>query len=291
MLTWASEHRIWRTLTADQLESQYRLVNHPDRTSAYARLAALSASVRQEFKWHAINYGAHARQRIELFEGTPNSPVLAFVHGGYWRGLEMETFSCVARPFVERGVWVANIEYPLAPEASLTEITHSCIHALRRSADKVSQLGGDGSRMVVSGHSAGGHLATAALVADKLLKGEAPLRLCGSVPISGLFDLEPLRHISLNDTLALTQEEALQLSPIRVATAGLAPVLVAVGGDETEEFQRQSRDYAKRIQAAGGEARLLVIPGLNHFTVLNALCDPSAELFRETLALLQAPGL
>lgn len=281
-----SDALLWRGMTRDQLESQYRLANHPDRTPAYARMAQQSAATRSATAWHPIRYGPHPRERIELYLGQPHAPLFAFIHGGYWRGLEMEMFSYVAQPFVERGIWVANIEYPLAPEVSVSGITRSCFRALRESVLQVTRLGGAGSRLVVSGHSAGGHLAAAALAADRHLAGETPIQLLGSVPISGLFDLEPLRRITLNDTLQMDAEEAHRLSPVRAISSTLAPVIAAVGSDETDEFRRQSIDYAEQLRAAGSQAQALLVPGRNHFTVLDALCDPNAPLFAATLGLL-----
>lgn len=283
----ASDSLSWRGMTRDQLELQYRLANHPDRTPSYARLAKQSAIIRRTTAWHPIRYGPHPRERIELFVGQPRAPLFAFIHGGYWRGLEMEMFSCVAQPFVERGVWVANIEYPLAPEVTLSSITRSCFRALRESIGQVNQRGGAGSRLVVSGHSAGGHLAAAALAANRHLAGEAPIQLLGSVPISGLFDLEPLRCISLNDTLRMDADEAARLSPARAISSPLPPVIAAVGGDETDEFRRQSIDYAAHLRAAGNRAQSLIVPGCNHFTVLDALCDPKAPLFNAALGMFE----
>ncbi len=288
MPTSASDTQPWRGMSREVLESQYRLVNHPDRDPAYARLAAESDAARRSLRWHPVGYGDHPRERIELFEGAAGAPVLAFVHGGYWRGLEMEMFSCVAQPFVAKGFWVANIEYPLAPEASVSEITRSCFRALRKASSEVTQRGGRGSEMVVSGHSAGGHIAAAAMAADRHIRGEAPISLLGSVPISGLFDLEPIRQISLNDTLRMDAEEALRLSPARSVAPAMPPVVAAVGGDETDEFKRQSEDYAARLAAAGNHARTLIVQGRNHFTILDALCDPQSALFAATLALLSA---
>ena len=290
MLTSASEPDLWRGMNRDTLESQYRLANHPDRTPAYARFAAESAATRETLRWHPVSYGPHPRERIELFEGKVGAPVLAFIHGGYWRGLEMEMFSCIARSFVSQGVWVANIEYPLAPEVSMTDIARSCFRALRRSSEEVSQRGGNGDHLVVSGHSAGGHLAAAALAADRHVANEAPLKIAGSVPISGLFDLEPLRRIALNETLNLDAEEAYRLSPSSAVLSQMPPVIAAVGGDETAEFQRQSIDYARQLAATGNRARSLIVPGCNHFTVLDALCEPSAPLFLSTLELLTQKG-
>lgn len=286
MLTSASDPALWRGMDRTTLELQYRLANHPDRSTAYARFAADSAVTRETLRWHRVSYGPHPRERLELFEGKADAPVLAFIHGGYWRGLEMEMFSCIARSFVSRGIWVANIEYPLAPELSMTHIARSCFRALRRSAEEVSQRGGNGDHLVVTGHSAGGHLAAAALGAERHVPSQLPLKIAGAVPISGLFDLEPLRRISLNETLNLDTEEALRLSPYSAVSSQMPPVVAAVGGDETAEFQRQSIDYAKQLAAAGNRAHSLIVPGCNHFTVLDALCNPSASLFLSTLELL-----
>lgn len=277
---------VWRGYTREGLEAQYRLTYHPDRAPSYERFAERSRTVRANSVWEPIAYGAHPRERIELFHGDRGAPLLVFVHGGYWRALEMETFSFVAEPFVERGVWVANVEYPLAPEVSVTVLTRCVMIAIGEALRAAARGGADPGRVVVSGHSAGGHLAGVALAVERHLVGSGPFALAGAVPISGLFELEPLRLVALNDTLGMDAEEAARLSPMRVVRGDLPPVVAAVGADETDEFRRQSIDYAAAIRAAGGRAEALLVPGKNHFTVLDALADPAAPLFRETLALL-----
>lgn len=282
----ASEPLVWRHFTRPALEAQYSLSLHPDRARAYARFAQASAAFRDAQAWSEIAYGKHPRERFELFPGRPGGGLFVFIHGGYWRALAKETFSFVAAPFVARGVTVANLEYPLAPEVGMSGIVAAALRGVHAALSAGIVCGADLRRVVVSGHSAGGHLTAAALDPGRYVAGMEGFSLAGVVPISGLFDLAPLAQVALNDTLGMDALEAERLSPIHAARAGLAPVIAAVGADETPEFQRQSADFVAALREAGSEARALKVPGKNHFTVLDALADPASELTQAAFSLL-----
>ena len=266
----ASEPPVWHGFDHHGLTAQYSLTQHPDRLPAYARYAEQSRAVRERYRWREIAYGPHPRERFEFFPGKADRPVLVFFHGGYWRGLDKENWSFVAAPFVEAGIHVANVEYPLAPEVSMTSIVGSARHALRAIRAEAKRAGANVDHLVAGGHSAGAHLAV------MLLAGDIPVK--AAIPVSGIFDLEPLCHIPLNDTLHMTLDEARALSPLALVRSSLPRVIAAVGGDETDEFRRQSIDYAGALRAAGGSAESMIVPGANHFTVMAAFADPQAGL-------------
>ncbi|MEO7402758.1 MAG: alpha/beta hydrolase [Burkholderiales bacterium] len=284
-----SNTKIWREYTAAGVNAQYNLAGHPDRDSSYSRYAEQSRAARALLLHSEIAYGDHPRERFEFFPGARhvrNGPVFVFIHGGYWRALEKETWSYIAPAFVARDIAFANIEYPLAPEKTVGEIVSSVRKAIVAVHRVAAAAGVDVSRVVISGHSAGGHLTAMMLRTDWSQHGLANWRPAAGVPISGLFELEPLRHYELNDTLKLTLEAARALSPALLPMSGLPPVLAVVGGAETDEFRRQTIDYAARLTTAGVAARTHLVPAANHFTVMAALGDPTSALFPDVLQLI-----
>jgi arylformamidase len=216
--------------------------------------------------------------------------VLVFVHGGWWRSLDKRDHSFIAPPFTQAGAMVVVPNYALCPAVTIEAITLQMVDALAWVYRHAALHGGDPERIVVVGHSAGGHLA-AMLLSCRWTKvaSDLPERVVKSaVSISGVFDLEPLRHTPfLRSDLRLTAASAGRLSPSRFPPPK-GMLFAVVGGDESEEHLRQNR----LIRDAWGERSVPVcetIPGRHHFDVVDALTDPSAQLHRLTLRLLGLP--
>lgn len=215
-----------------------------------------------------IAYGPGPREAMDLFEAGEGAPVAVFLHGGYWQALDRSWFSWIAPALVARGVSVAIPSYDLAPAVRLGRImaqARAAVEAVRART---------GARPVVFGHSAGGHMAAA-----MLSEGRASAALA----ISGVFDLEPLIPTSLNVALGLDAMEARALSVTHWpapdgSTPGGALLDCWVGGDESGEFIRQSRDMAVLWGARGVTTRVEVLDGLNHFTVLDPLRDAESAM-------------
>lgn len=236
-----------------------------------------------------IPYGPSPDETLDLFRPEGERPPLhLFIHGGYWQRFYKQDFSHVAAGLGAHGVAVAVVNYSLCPAVGIGDI----IDQMRRAAAflwrQAGTLGVDMSRFQVSGHSAGGHL-TAALVATDWPQLDAALPadlIKSAIPISGVFEIEPLRHIEIGDPLHLDEAEARRLSPLFQPPRAKGPLLLAVGGDETPEFHRQSAALAERWGKDGVAAETLSLPGRNHFTVLEELADPGGTLTRRALALL-----
>ena len=246
-----------------------------------ARIVAVwqqrSLAVRQARPDHLdLGYGPRERNRIDYFAtGTPG-PVLVFIHGGYWQMRARQDFSFLAEGPLAHGIDVALIGYTLAPDASLDEIVAEVRSAVRWLASEVGGLGGDPARMLVSGWSAGAHLAT-------MLLDEPVVAAC--LAISGIFELEPIRQCYLNDALALTEPMVAANSPIRFAERHDKPMIIAYGADELPELQRQSVDYAATRKAAGVPVELVALVDCHHFSVLEQLAAPGGALTRCVLDL------
>ena len=244
-----------------------------------ARQAERSDSCRADAGRSALDlaYGAHERERLDLFlPAADGAPLLAFIHGGYWQWNDKEPFAFLGEQLVPAGAAFANIEYALCPAVTLTELTQQIRRAVAYLWREAPRFGYDRERIVVSGHSAGGHLTAMAMATDwPALGDDLPARVvAGGLPISGVYDIEPLRHTPLNDAVRMDEAEARALSPIFLRPATDAPMAVVAGGDESDEFRRQARDFADEWGKAGVEADVLIVPGTDHFTVLDTLAEP-----------------
>lgn len=216
-----------------------------------------------------LRYGAAPRNRIDYFAGAKGAPLLVFIHGGYWQMRAKETFSFIAAGPLAHGVHVALIGYTLAPQATLGGIVAEARAAVAWLAQRAQDFGADAKRLYVSGWSAGAHLTA-------MCCGESAVR--GGLAISGIYDLEPMRLCYLNEKLGLEIPDVEQLSPLRRPAAAATPLMLAYGGDELPELQRQSNEYAHARRNADLPGRLLRIDDCNHFTILEQLADPQGAL-------------
>ena len=226
-------------------------------------------------------YGQNPRNRIDYFPSEGSNALLVFIHGGYWQMRSKETFRFLAEGPLARGLNVALVGYTLAPEASMEEIVSEvyaaidwlCAHT-EKSGDK------DPLNIVISGWSAGGHLT--AMCHQLAANNE---RITGLLPISGIFDLEPIRHCYLNDNLCLDEDSAFKYSPLHHIPESDIPTIVAFGTAELPELQRQSVGYAKELEEKDRKVQLLPVQGCNHFTILETLADPEGKLSTAAMAL------
>ncbi len=277
------------------LDAQYnnraRVGDHAD---VLARWDAASALARQGATGARLDvaYGRAAGQTMDVFpaQGAPatGAPVLIFIHGGYWRSLDKSGHSFVAPAFNAAGALVLVPNYALCPAVDIEHIALQLTDAVAWAFRHARQFGGDPRRIALVGHSAGGHLAAMLLSCRwKDLADDLPAQpLAGALSISGLYDLEPLRHTPfLQPDLRLTPTAVARLSPAFFPRPKGAKLYAAVGLDESDEFLRQNR----LIRDVWGPTAVPVcetVPGANHFTVLNGLVDPAARLHELALRLL-----
>jgi arylformamidase len=225
-----------------------------------------------------IVYGERPRARLDYFPaGTMWPALFVFIHGGYWQRNEKETFAFVAEGPLHHGIDVATVGYTLAPDASLTDIVGEIHQALDYLCAQADTLGFDCERLYVGGWSAGGHLTAAAA---------AHPACAGGMPISGIFDLEPIALNYLNEKLRLTAAEIAALSPLRHLSDCQKPLRLAVGGGELPELRRQSEVFARAARERDLPVQLTVLDGHHHFSILDELARPDGALTRELLALI-----
>lgn len=212
------------------------------------------------------------------------APVFVFLHGGYWRSLDKADHSFIAPAFTRAGVCVVVPNYALCPATTIPGITLQMVQALAWTWRHIDAYGGDPLRITVAGHSAGGHLAAMMLACHWPAVGrDLPTSLVrNALSISGLYDLEPLRHTPfLQEVLRLTPKQVRMASPARLPPPPIrrarGRLFSVAGGDESAEFLRQNT----LIRTAWGTRAVPVcetLPGLNHFSVLEALTQPHDRL-------------
>jgi arylformamidase len=274
----------------DWFDAQYnnrgRIPEHPailrewDERSHHAR-ASLACAL-------DLAYGRAESERLDVFlPNAPGAPVLVYIHGGYWRALDKRDQSFVALPFVAAGAMVVTPNYALCPAVTIEHVVVQLVQALAWVWRHAAEHGGDPARIVVAGHSAGGHLAAMMLACDwRAVAPDLPADLVKSaLAISGVFELEPLRHAPfLAPDLRLDEATARKLSPAAMA-APRGRLVAIVGGDESEEFLRQNALIA---EAWGGRAVPVCeqVPGRHHMNVLHELADPRSRTHRLALQLL-----
>ena len=257
----------------------------PDFDAHLERWAHDSAQVRRTQPCVTdIPYGPGPGEQLDVFPAQPQSgaaaPVLVFVHGGYWRALDKSDHSFIAPAFTRQGICVVIPNYALCPAVTIPDITLQVVRAVAWTWAHAPRLGADPARIVVAGHSAGGHLA-AMMLACRWKQHNAtmpPAAVRAALSISGLYDLEPLMHTPfLQADLQLTSEQVRRASPARLPAPRQGRLYTVAGGDESAEFLRHNQLIAQ----AWGPARVPVcetLAGHNHFSVLETLVQPQQRL-------------
>lgn len=275
-----------------ELDHQYNARATVDNLpTILADYASHSAGMRETLPCHCgLAYGEHADEVLDVFPAPQaGSPVLVFIHGGYWRALSKDDSSFMAQTFTQAGATVVAINYTLAPAASLAEIVAQNRRALAWIWRHIAHYNGDPRRIYLCGSSAGGHLVGMLLADDwQAAYGVPQDVIAGACGVSGLYDLTPIPSIHVNAWARLDAVSARALSPQFHLPGAGTPLLLSYGEFETDEFKRQSDSYLAAWRARGFEGRYVAMPGTNHFDVILKLMDPQAPLTR---ALLHMMGL
>lgn len=259
---------------ADEYNNRARVPEHPRIFKAWQRDAeAYRHGVGCELD---LAYGARPRNRVDVFPaaGGGQGPIVLFLHGGYWLAFGKSDFSHMARGANALGLDVAVASYTLCPEvtipAIIDEIRQCCLFLARRY----------GRRLIVSGHSAGGHLAACMAATGWEAYGARPDLIQGCLSISGLFDLRPLIAVPINATLHLDAVDAATASPLLWPMPYRMPVDSWVGGRESPEFRRQAAALPAAWLGLGVPCRYEVAHGDNHFSLLDHLTHADHPMTR-----------
>jgi len=261
----------WRTMSQEERDLG---LNNGVAVAASADIVAgwerRSTEMRAQHSDHLdLRYGPRERNRIDLLKIAENGPTLVFIHGGYWQHRAKEIFALFAAGPLAHGINVALIGYTLAPEATLDEIVAEIHRALDFLGEHLPALGGDARRIVVSGWSAGGHLTAMALSHSQVKAG---------IGISGIYDLEPIRHSYLNVKLGLDEAMSRRNSPVLQAGGAMKPLSLVAGSGELPLLRRQTADFAGHRARYGLPVSYEEIPGADHFTIMDELASPTGRI-------------
>ena len=261
----------WQKLARDDLDLG---LNNGKAVAGSADIVAgwdrRSAALRARYPGHLdLRYGPRERNRIDVLRAADRAPTLVFIHGGYWQMRAKENFTVVAEGPLAHGINVALIGYTLAPEATLDEIMAEIHAGIDYLAAQLPGLGGDGGGIAVSGWSAGGHLAAMALSHPGVRAG---------IAISGIYDLEPIRHSYLNDKLGLDAAMSRRNSPMAQEGGPTKPLALVVGEAELPLLRQQTADFAVHRVRHGLPVAYEEIPGADHFSIMDELIAPLGRI-------------
>ena len=229
-----------------------------------------SGEMRKRFSGHLdLRYGPRERNRIDFLGAGEHAPTLLFIHGGYWQARAKEVFTVVAEGPMAHGINVALIGYTLAPDASLDEIVAEVHAGIDFLTGQLPALGAAAGGIVVSGWSAGGHLTSMALSHPKVRGGMA---------ISGIYDLEPIRHSYLQEKLKLDEAMSRRNSPMMQPGGPAKPLSLVVGSAELPLLRKQTADFAGHRARYGLPVTYEEIPGADHFTIMREMMSPSGRI-------------
>lgn len=266
-----------------EYNNRARVPENPALMAGWARDAAAYREARGPRR---IAYGPGPRHVIDVFAGDDQNggkrPLVVFIHGGYWQALDGSWFSHMARGLNAHGIGVAVPTYDLCPQVSVADIVEDMRQATRELA-KLSD------RLIISGHSAGGHLAACMLATDWTAYDASlpPQLVRAAYAISGLFELEPLVPTSINKALRLDQATARAASPLLWQPPSHGSLDAVVGEAESAEYHRQSKTIVDAWGKGGIATRYGIVPAANHFTAIAPLADPDSAM---TLRLKELAG-
>ena len=287
---------VWLDMDQRALDDAYdQLVYAPNRDQLTKRRIVNSAATRKRIGDPLrFAYGPTPIEGLDVFPAAPaagakasdKTPVAIFVHGGAWRTGSASDYSFVAEPFVRAGGNFVVLDFTTVDDAGgsllpMVEQVRRAIGWVYRNADK---FGGDRERLYLISHSSGSHLAGCAVTHDWPKEALPRDILKGATLSSGMYDLKPVRLSKRSKYVKFTDVMEQELSAIRHLDKLVTPLNISYGTYETPEFQRQARDFAAAVKAAGKPVELLVGEAYNHFEMLETLANPYGLLGRAVLA-------
>jgi arylformamidase len=281
--------RVWLDLDQKELDDAYdQSVYAPNLPQITGRYATNSEVTRARLgPPRRFAYGSTPAEGLDVFTtARANAPVNVFVHGGAWRGGLAKNYAFPAELFVNAGAHFVVLDFSPVQDfgGNLSMMAGQVRRALAWVYRNAKEFGGDASGLYLSGHSSGAHLAGAALVTDWQKEFSLPAdTVKGGLLCSGIYDLKPVRLSARSSYVKFTDEMEHALSTQRHLDRLNCPVVVAHGTLETPEFQRQTRDFAAAVKAAGKPAQLVVAQGYNHFEIFETLASPYGLLGRAVL--------
>ena len=283
--------KIYRNFNQEELDNQYRAsATVPNIQLFIDQYISLSSDAQMNLDCILdLKYGPGDEETLDLFPvpKQKSSPLFIFIHGGYWRMLSKNESSFMAPNLVRKNVAVAAINYTLAPYAKIDQIVSECRRSIKWLYDNATNYGIDREQIYVGGSSAGGHL-TGMMVSRNWQNsyGIPSDVIKGGLPISGLFDLEPIAKSFVNEWMGMSDIDAKRNSPDQNITDQGCPLIVAVGENETSEFKRPSSEFTKLWNNNGRIANFLECKNNNHFDAPLELCKADSIMTKSLISMI-----
>lgn len=275
---------MWQSMTREELDRAY---NNSLAVSNSAGIIQAWGEASQAIRatnldHNDLPYGLASYPSYDYFSAGANTPIVAFIHGGFWQNRAKSDFSFIVPALLASGMSVAMLGYSLAPYAKIDRIVQDVRSGIRAVLARVTALQATCPSLWLVGWSAGGHLAAMTLDEPGVI---------GATAISGIYDLEPMRHCYINDKLALDVLSSKQFSPIKLPQTTGKTLDLFVGGAELEEMQRQTTEFAAHLAEQGAPGVFKSLPGLNHYTVLDELARTDGLIIQTLRShLLESPA-
>jgi len=284
---------VWLDMDQKELDDAYdQTVYAPNQPLIAARRKIASESVLKRLGLpQRVAYGPTEVEKLDIYKTRrQNAPVVIYIHGGAWRNGTAKDFAFPAEMFMDAGTHFVVPDFVQVQDAggSLLPMIEQVRRAVTWVDKNAASFGGDAERIFITGHSSGAHLAGVTLVTDWVnVYGLPPDVIKGGLLVSGMYDLKPVRLSKRSEYVKFTDEIEEKLSSQRHLDKLNAPVIIAYGTQETPEFQRQSREFAAAVKAAGKPVELIVGEGFNHFEMQETFANPYAVAGRAALKMMQ----
>ena len=285
---------VWLDMDQAELDAAYDQSKYaPNQALVQARRVVLSQRARAALgEPLRFAYGSSEIEALDVYRAQQaNAPISVFIHGGAWRNGRAADFAYLAEIFVRAGAHSVILDFTNidAAQGNLMIMARQVRSAVAWVYKNAARFGGDAQRLYVCGHSSGSHLASTVVSADWQKLGLPCDLVKGALLCSGMYDLQPVRLSARSNYVKFTDEIEAELSALRHLDRIVCPLIVAYGTCETPEFQRQARDFAAALEAAGKPHELIVGEAYNHFEMLETLANPYGLLGRAMLAQMRLP--
>ena len=285
--------RVWMDLDQVELDAAYDQMAYAPLIGQILKRYATSSN---ETRAHLgapkrLAYGPTPVEALDLYPAKkPNAPIFVFIHGGAWLRGEAKDYGFSAELFVNAGVNYIALDFIAvgAANGDIGVMAEQVRRGIAWAYKNAASFGGDASQFYIGGHSSGGHLCGIALVTDWQKDFGLPAEMVkGGLCMSGMYDMKSVRLSKRSSYVKFTDEMEQAMSSQRQIDKLRAPIIVTYGTNETPEFQRQNRDFAAAVKAAGKPVELIEAPNFNHFEMCESLGNPYGPNGRAALKLMK----
>lgn len=282
---------VWMDMDQVELDASYDQSEYaPLAKQIIKRYASSSKAARRRLgEPQRVAYGPTEVEKLDIYRAkAPNAPIYVFIHGGAWLGGAASSYGFPAEMFVHAGAHYIPIDFVSVKQAGgdIGVMADQVRRAIAWVYKNAEQFGGDRTRLTVGGHSSGGHLAGVAAITDWSAYGLPANPVRAWHCMSGMFEMKPVRLSKRSSYIKFTDAMEDAMSPARHIDKINAPVVLTSGTNETPDFQRQSRDFAAKLQAAGKAVEFVAAPDYNHFEMCESLGNPYGPNGRVALKLI-----